>query len=262
MPLSLPAATVIGGGLSLLGDVFGGIFGDKGQREANRMNLQIAREQMEFQERMSSTAHQRAVKDLRAAGLNPILAAQKAASSPGGALATMQNPRLMRAQAARAAARNMAEVMSIHSARKKAEQETRTSKAQEDLLVEDKNFRMDQRRRMEFEIASARELWRTHQYENVRRGLVARMYREYPDMVKFEAGFPAFQAWADWLFEEVEDVSDIVRSGSLDMLLSKEHKGAIPKMPESTKEFLKTNPQMWKNFRDFALKIFGGRRRP
>lgn len=75
---------------SLAAPVLGGLIDSNSQRSANRANIQLAKDQMAFQERMRNTEVQARVEDLRAAGLNPMLAYSGAASSPQGARAEVQ----------------------------------------------------------------------------------------------------------------------------------------------------------------------------
>lgn len=79
--------------LSAGANLIGGFLQQSGANDRNNAQIGAAREQMAFQERMSNTAYQRAMADMRAAGLNPILAYQKGgASTPGGAMPNLENP--------------------------------------------------------------------------------------------------------------------------------------------------------------------------
>lgn len=79
-----------------VGSLAAGFFG---QRDADKRSASSARQAMEFeskeaqinrdfQERMSSSAYQRAVADLKLANLNPMLAFGHPASTPGGSAAS------------------------------------------------------------------------------------------------------------------------------------------------------------------------------
>lgn len=89
----------------LLGSLGGAFLGYKGTQAQNVASAEQAQKQMAFQERMSSTAHQRQMADMRKAGLNPILSAKYGgASSPAGAMAPMHNKAAVALQNATTAA--------------------------------------------------------------------------------------------------------------------------------------------------------------
>lgn len=86
---------LIGAAVSGLGSMATNWFNKENVEKTNEANAAQAQMNREFQERMSNTAYQRGMVDMKAAGLNPILAYQKGgASSPSGSQAAMTAPEI------------------------------------------------------------------------------------------------------------------------------------------------------------------------
>lgn len=157
--------------LSAAGTALGGI-------AQNAASAEAAQRQMDFQEQMSNTSYQRQVKDLEAAGINPMLVTKLGgASTPVGALPSFVNPAAMGSQASSAQQASSASMKQAETQERLSEPQIEQVKALTEKIKEEvKNVPVEgeRLRQMVFLIARQTDYYQQLGYTEAQRDAMVR----------------------------------------------------------------------------------------
>lgn len=136
---------------SIAGGILGGATDFFSQRYSAKHSAHEAEINRLFQERMSNTAYQRGMKDMKKAGLNPMLAFQKGgASAPSGAMGKIPDMKISGSAVQSALA--VSQVKKQGEEINNLKQTNDNLKAQEDLARADKEKRESEKKKLDQDI--------------------------------------------------------------------------------------------------------------
>lgn len=175
-----PAA--IGAAAQLGSSLLGGLFSAKGAKKQNAAALAAAQAQMDFQREMYGSRYQMTMADMKAAGLNPILAYQQGVgSSPGGASYSPVNVGAAGVSGAVGAGEALGAGLTSALSTRRLQQELRNMREMENKTAEEAKTARSLGWRHDVEGALARERQKTEQetQKNIREQNRALKYENY-----------------------------------------------------------------------------------